>query len=127
MCDPADRLPDSYGVGAVLEPGVVLDGAEVAESEAPPAAAGSLGDDPCAAGPVPLAVLARSRVGRPGGAGGAQQRVLRLRDISDSITVPRARERPAGQHAGGPYRPGDAVAGAAAPAPLALWQECRPA
>ncbi len=45
MCDPADRIRDSYGVGAVLEPGVVLDGAEVAESEAPPAAAGSLGDD----------------------------------------------------------------------------------
>ena len=37
---------------------------------------------------------------------------------------PRARERPTGQHAGGPYLPGDAVAGAAAPAPLALWQEC---
>src|SRR6266700_4027599 len=65
MCEPADRIPDSYGVGAVLEPGVVLDGAEVAESEAPPAAAGSLKDDPCPAGPVPLAVLARSRVGRP--------------------------------------------------------------
>ena len=68
MCDPADRIRDSYGVGAVLEPGVVLDGAEVAESEAPPAAAGSLGDDPCPAGPVPLAVLARYRVGRLGGA-----------------------------------------------------------
>jgi hypothetical protein len=52
--------------------------------------------------------------------------MLRLSDISDSITVLCARERPAGQHAGGPYRPGDAVAGGAAPA-LALRPECRPA
>jgi hypothetical protein len=89
MCDPADRIRDSYGVGAVLEPGVVLDGAEVAESEAPPAATGSLADDPCAAGPVPLAVLVRSRVGRP----------------SRAVSTQEAR-----------CRPGDAVVGAAAPA-----------
>ncbi len=48
-------------------------GAVHATCEAPPAAAGSLGDDPCPAGPVPLAVLARSRVGRPSRAVSTQE------------------------------------------------------
>jgi hypothetical protein len=46
-----DEVAQVEGCGAVLEPGVVAGGAEVAEFEAPPAAAGDLGDDPFDVGP----------------------------------------------------------------------------
>jgi len=60
--------------GAVLQPGVVAGGAEVAEFEAPPAPAGDLGDDPFDAGPVLPVILTEGGLGGPAGAGGAQQR-----------------------------------------------------
>src|SRR5438046_501552 len=53
----ADEIAQVQGGGAVLEPGVVAGGAEVAEFEAPPAAGGDLGDDPLHVGPELLVVL----------------------------------------------------------------------
>jgi len=71
-----DEVAQVEGGGAVLEPGVVAGGAEVAELEAAPAAGGELGDGPLDVGPVVPVVLAQGWAGGPGAAGGAQQRVV---------------------------------------------------
>src|SRR5690348_10584678 len=72
----ADEVAQVEGGGPVLEPGVVTGDAEVAEFEAPSAAAGDLGDHPLNVGPVLVVVLAQRRLRGPGGAGRAQHRVV---------------------------------------------------
>jgi hypothetical protein len=63
------RLRRVEGGGAVLEPGVVAGGAKVAEFEAPPAAAGDLGDDAFHVGPVLAVALAEGWLDGPAGPG----------------------------------------------------------
>ena len=71
----ADEVTQVERGGPVLEPGVVAGGAQVAEFEAPPAAAGDLGDDPFHVRPELLVVLTQAGPGGPVAAGGPQQRV----------------------------------------------------
>src|SRR5215472_9763407 len=71
----AGEVVQVQGGGAVLQPGVVLGGAEVAQLEPPPAAAGDLGDHPFHIRPVLLVVLAQGGLGGPGRAGSPQDRI----------------------------------------------------
>src|SRR2546430_15735151 len=73
---PVDEVAQVEGCGPVLEPGVVLGRAKVAELEAPPAAAGDLGDDAPDVGAVLAVVLAQGWPGGPVRPGTAQQRVV---------------------------------------------------
>ena len=61
----ADEVAQSECGGAVAEPGVVLGGAQVAEFEAPPTAAGDLGDHPFGVGPVFPVVPTQRKAGQP--------------------------------------------------------------
>src|SRR6266568_4102894 len=81
----ADEVAQVEGCGAVLEPGVVPGGAEVAESEAPPAAAGDLGDHPFDAGAELPVVLTQAGLGCPAGARGAQQRIVLVQDQRTAV------------------------------------------
>src|SRR5258708_11484904 len=76
----ADEVAQVEGCGAVLEPGVVPGGAEGAELEAPPAAAGDLGDHPFDVGAELLVVLTRPGLGSPARARGPPQRVVLVQD-----------------------------------------------
>src|SRR5262249_10224078 len=71
----ADEVAQVKSSGAVLQPGVVAGGADIAELEAPPAAAGDLGDHPFDVGPVCAVVLAQGGLSSPGSAGGPQDRI----------------------------------------------------
>src|SRR5713226_7514911 len=83
----ADEVAQVEGCGAVFEPGVVAGGAEIAESEAPPAAAGDLGDHPFDVGAELPVVLTQPGLGCPAGARGAQQVVAGVQDeLAASLT-----------------------------------------
>jgi len=73
-----DEIAQVERGGAVLEPGIVLGGAQVAEFEPPPAAAGDLGDHPFHIRPVFPVVLPQGGLGGPGRAGGPQDRIVRV-------------------------------------------------
>src|SRR5258707_750102 len=61
----ADEVAQVEGSGAVLEPGVVAGDTEGARFEAPPAAAGDLGDDPLDVGAVLAVVLPQGHAESP--------------------------------------------------------------
>lgn len=84
---PADEVAQVEGCGPALEPGVVPGHAQVAELEAPAAAAGDLGDDPLDVRPVLLVVLAEAQAGGPVTPGGAQQRVVLVQDQGTAVLV----------------------------------------
>src|SRR4249920_2546409 len=94
---PADEVAQVEGCGPVLEPGVVLGCAPVAELEAPPAAAGDLGDDALDVGAVFTVVLAEGWLGSPVRPGAAQQRVVLVQVKSAAVFGGRA---PFAQRAG---------------------------
>jgi hypothetical protein len=75
-----DQVAQVQRRGAPLEPGVVVDGAAVAQLDPLPALAGDLGDDPLDVRPVVAVVLAQRGVGCPVGSGGAQQVVVFVQD-----------------------------------------------
>ena len=83
----ADEVAQVEGGGAVLEPGVVAEGAAVAEFEAPPAAADDLGDDPLNIGAVLAVVLAEGWLGSPVRPGSAKQRVVLVQDQGAAMLV----------------------------------------
>jgi hypothetical protein len=83
----ADEVAQVEGSGAALEPGVVPCRPAVAKLEAPPAAAGDLGDGALDIRPVPLVVLAQGRGGGPLCPGCAQQRVMLVQDQGAAVLV----------------------------------------
>lgn len=64
-----DQVAQVEPSGAALEPGVVVDGAAVAQLDSPPAVAGDLGDGPFDVRPLLAVLLAQLRVRGPLGPG----------------------------------------------------------